>query len=203
MRTDAGERDAVAALPVFAFEPTEVEGREETFRAPVLEAEESAEADLMDARRADAIRGVEAVGEIGFTALRVVDVVGLAVIRLLVDQHRVEAVLTELDVFCGLHRLYFHRQRREVRAEQVEGLHEVRGLHLIGFARQDEQVIEAQLFERARFAENLARIECPAWDLIAGREAAVGADILTLVGEVGRCEELHRAPIATERALVA
>ena len=59
MRADAWERDAVAALPVFPFEPAEVEGREETFRAPILEAEERAEADLMDARRADAISVLE------------------------------------------------------------------------------------------------------------------------------------------------
>ena len=138
MRADAWEGDAVAALPVFAFEPAEVEGREEAFRAPILEAKQRAEADLMDARGADAIRGVEAVGEVRFTSLRVMDVIGLAVISLLIDQYRVEAMLPELDVLCGLHRLYFHRERREVRAEQVEGLDEVGDFHFIGFAGKDE-----------------------------------------------------------------
>ena len=90
-----------------------------------------------------------------------------------------------------------------MRTEQVEGLDEVGHFDLVGFARQDEQVIEAQFLERAGLAEDLARIERATRDLVAGGEAAVGADVLALVGKVGRREELHRAAVAAQRTLMA
>ena len=198
-----GEGDAEAAPPMLAFEPAEVERREEAFRAPILEAEQRAEADLMDARGADAVGGVEAVGEVRLPALRVVDVVGLAVVRLLVDEHGVQAVAAELGVVRGLHRLNLEGERREVRAEQVEGLDEVGDLHLVRLARQDQQVVEAQLLEGPGLAEDLAGVQRAPRDLVARGEAAVGADVLALVGEVSRCEELHRATVAADRALMA
>ena len=165
---DARERYAVAALPVLTFQPAKVERREEAFRSPVFEAEQCAEADLVDSGGAHAVGSVKAIGEVGFPALRVMDVISLAVISFLVDQHRVESVPAEFGILRGFHRLDLHRQRGEVRAEQIEGFDEIRHGHLVGFAGQQEQVIEPLFLQGAGLAENLGRVERAAGDFIPG-----------------------------------
>lgn len=90
--------------------------------APVLQPDQVAHADLVDAGLAQAVGRLEPVAVVGLAAAQVIDRIALAVVRFLIDVDRVQPVIHQQAVLVGLERLHLERNLLEV---LLDDLHRV------------------------------------------------------------------------------
>ena len=80
IRAQPREGDRIFLPPVAVFEVTDVQCREERFGAPVFEADQVADADLVHSGFTQPVGRFEPVAVVGFAAAQVVDRIAFAVV---------------------------------------------------------------------------------------------------------------------------
>lgn len=90
IRPQAREGDRILRAPVPVLQIADVQRREERLGAPVLQPDQVAHADLVDAGLAQAVGRLEPVAVVGLAAAQVIDRIALAVVRFLIDVDRVQ-----------------------------------------------------------------------------------------------------------------
>ena len=192
---ESGEGDGAGGFPALGFEVFEVSAEAEGFLLPVGEAEEGAETETAETAGVAAFRAIEAPVEVFFGACGVVGGVGFAAVGFLVDDEAFGSALDHPGVFGGFHGADLDGEGGDFFAEGGEAGFEVAVADEFGvFAGDEEDVAEAEGEEVFGFADDLRDAEGDAEDRVVAGEAAVGAVIDALVGEVEWCEEAHGAP---------
>ena len=195
-RAHAGEVDAVARLPVVTAQVLQVERHHRHVGAPLLESDEHAHADFVDAGLPHAVEAVDAPLELRLHAGRVVDVVVGAVVGLLEADHAVESRVGQPLVLLGGQRHHLDGQVVEVGAADLQRLLDVVDSRRTGIlARDQQQVLEgAEAADGTALLLNLFGGENHARNGVVAVEAAVDARIGARVGDVHR--DVHRDGLA-------
>ncbi|MNS95129.1 hypothetical protein D3C72_1293730 [compost metagenome] len=168
-------------------------GHEVAVGAPVRrQADQRAEANLVDAGAPQPVRGGEAPRDILLVAAQVMAGVGGGVIGLLVDHDGIQPQGLELGVFGLRQGLHLHRQGAEVAADPRQMLAKVVHAHLgLVLAGHQQHAVEAARLEGQALALDLLAIQGLALQAVAHGEAAVGAVVGAQVRQIEGHVEAH------------
>src|SRR5579871_5208531 len=164
-----------------------MERGEPAIRSPVLQADQHPKSYLVDAGLAQTIRRPETVPEIGFLSLRMVPLIILAVVGLLIDQHRIEAVLPQYRIFLPVQWLYFHGYLGKMRPHQLQSAHEIIGSYrMIRLSAYQQHMTETHVADRRDLGQQFPRRKSPPPYPVVIAETAICTDILALIRQIKR-----------------
>jgi len=205
IRPHARESDAELRLPAMLVEILEVRCERESLMFPIRQSEQRADSDAPETARISPLRAIQPPVEILLRPRGVEGLVGFPVIGFLIDDEPFRTVIHEFGVLVILHRADLQREGREKRDQRVEAFLQVAfGNEFRMFPGDEEEIAETLRVEKFRLGDDLIHGERSAQDRRVAREAAVGAVVHALVGDVERREQPHRlAEILPREALAA
>ena len=194
-RTQTRHAHGELGSPTNALEMEQMGGQCGRLTPPIGESEQNADSNPTESGLMGTLRGIETPVEILLGPRKMKFPVSLPIIGLLIDHKPLGTGGDERDVVGGLHGGHLERKTRDLPVQSLDAALEILSRDEFGmFPRHEQDVTESLSGKMPCLGRNLLDLKGDTEDrLVFTRESAVGAGVHTLVGEIERCKQTHRA----------